>query len=281
MKKYYVLQSREHKFREFHLCFCGYEQCEPGHFYGPASRPNYILHFVLKGKGTYQVGGRSYPIQAGQGFLIEPKTMTSYWADCEDPWTYLWIGFGGTGAKSLLEDIGLNSCQLIFHSRRGEQLKGIIWEMLSRRGNDLGDLYALQAGLYQFFSVLVKDLQVEIQEVQGPENEYVQKALIYIQNHYSQGIGVDQIAADLNISRSYLYTVFKKTLDLSPKEFLMKFQLSQAREQLSLTDLTAEAIAYSCGYRSSLAFSRAFKKETGMTPLQYRENARKDSRNNF
>lgn len=56
MEDSYVLQLLKPKFKDFHLCFCGFAECKPLHSYGPAARPNYILHYVMKGKGIYQVG---------------------------------------------------------------------------------------------------------------------------------------------------------------------------------------------------------------------------------
>ena len=54
MEDSYVLQLLKPKFKDFHLCFCGFAECEPLHSYGPAARPNYILHYVMKGKGIYR-----------------------------------------------------------------------------------------------------------------------------------------------------------------------------------------------------------------------------------
>ena len=64
MEDSYVLQLLEPKFKEFHLCFCGFAQCEPLHSYGPASRPNYIIHYIMDGKGIYQVGEKKYKLLA-------------------------------------------------------------------------------------------------------------------------------------------------------------------------------------------------------------------------
>ena len=55
-----VLQLKNRKFPDFYLCFCGYSECGPLHSFGPAVRPNYILHYIIKGKGVYQVGGERY-----------------------------------------------------------------------------------------------------------------------------------------------------------------------------------------------------------------------------
>ena len=70
MEDSYVLQLQEPKFREFYLSYSGYAQCGPLHCYGPASRPHYLIHFVVKGKGMYQVSGQKHYLTAGQGFLL-------------------------------------------------------------------------------------------------------------------------------------------------------------------------------------------------------------------
>ena len=65
MEDSYVLQLLKPKFKDFHLCFCGFAECKPLHSYGPAARPNYILHYVMKGKGIYQVGETKYQLYGG------------------------------------------------------------------------------------------------------------------------------------------------------------------------------------------------------------------------
>ena len=130
MENAYVLQLSDHKFQDLYLCFCGYAKCEPLHSFGPAVRPNYILHYILEGKGRYYVEDTQYELQAGQGFLIEPEVQTFYQADQEEPWTYLWVGFNGSQAQEYLKDIGLNSRQLIFRSGHGDELKQLVITML-------------------------------------------------------------------------------------------------------------------------------------------------------
>ena len=49
MEDSYVLELLEPKFKDFHLVYCGYAQCEARHSYGPATRPNYIIHYILEG----------------------------------------------------------------------------------------------------------------------------------------------------------------------------------------------------------------------------------------
>ena len=54
----------------------GHSVTMPGHTYGPAVRPYYLIHFILEGKGEFIVNGTHYKLSAGKGFLIEPDYKT-------------------------------------------------------------------------------------------------------------------------------------------------------------------------------------------------------------
>lgn len=271
MENSYVLQLLDPKFKEFYLCFCGYAQCEPLHSFGPAVRPNYIIHYILDGKGIYQVDNHRYTLSKGQGFLIEPEVSTFYQADKEDPWTYLWIGFSGSRAKKFLYDTGLGNNGLTFQCPYGEELKQIVLSMLTHTQASSSNLFYLQGKLYEFFSILAQDINLESPSDITPESDYIQTAISYIRNHYADGIDVMDIACHLNVNRGYLYSLFKNSLEMTPKEFLTKFRISRAKEQLSLTTSSVEQIARSCGYNDTLVFSKAFKREIGMPPTAYRK----------
>ena len=66
----------------------GFQQCTPGYHWGAGMRDHYLLHYVVSGKGTYTLNGSSYPVHAGQVFLVWPNTLVRYCADESDPWEY-------------------------------------------------------------------------------------------------------------------------------------------------------------------------------------------------
>lgn len=287
MEDSYVLQLQEPKFKEFYLSYSGYAQCGPLHCYGPASRPHYLIHFVLKGKGMYQASGQKHYLTAGQGFLIEPGTQTFYQADKDDPWSYFWIGVGGTNAGKYIRDIGLNSEQLIFRSESGEELKKIVLDILKHTEMTTANLYYLQGRLYDFFAVLARDVVIDSyadtlkEKEYGKESGYLKEAMAFIKNEYANSLGVQELADHLNVNRSYLYTLFMKNLNISPQDFLRKYRVTRARELLVLTELSVESVGKSCGYGNAERFSRAFKQETGLTPTQFRRQNRKENRRNL
>lgn len=274
MEDSYVLQMKNRKFSDFYLCFCGYAKCSPLHSFGPAVRPNYILHYIMEGKGKFLVNGEEYNLRKGQGFLIEPEVQTFYQADEEVPWTYLWIGFGGKKAEDYLRDLGLNKKQLIFQCGCGEELKQIVYSMLKHRKYTAANEYFLEGLLYTFFGTLKENMEIAGNAGEKDGNLYVRKAVEFIQNNYADPVRVKDIADYVGVNRSYLYTLFQDNLQLSPKEYLTNFRLTRAAELLQLTDLSVETVAMSCGYQDALGFSKIFKAKMGITPSAYRkENA--------
>ncbi len=57
----------------------------------------------MHGHGVFHSGGKSYPVRAGQFFVIRPFEVTEYQADSQEPWEYIWIGF--TAGMSLPEKL--------------------------------------------------------------------------------------------------------------------------------------------------------------------------------
>lgn len=277
-----TLEGKESHFPELHLCFCGRSVCHPDHRIGPAAHPAYVLHYILDGKGRYHIDGRTYTLEKDQGFLMEPNVVSSYEADTEQPWSYLWIGFEGGFAKELLEQLGLTHQELTFSADCGEQLLGIVENMLTCEAQGIEQECFLQSQLFQFFACLSHDLSTRSNAFrQDKQNYYVRMAEEFIRSNYASDIRVPDIAEAVGISRSYLTSLFQNILQTSPSEYLTAFRLTRGHEQLAITDLPVSRIAELCGYRDPLVFSKAFKQMTGMTPTQYRKTIREERKINI
>lgn len=272
MEDAYVLQLPDRKFKELFLCYCGYAKCEPLHSFGPAVRPNYIIHYILEGKGVYSIGETSFPLCAGQGFLIPPDIQTFYTADRELPWRYLWIGFDGESAAEYLSDAGISRVNPVFTCKDGARLKDIVFEMLRHNTFGVHNEFKLQSLLFDFFSVLTESAAGL--PAAGTNTDkgglYVKKAIEFIQNNYANPIKISDVAAYAAVSRSYLYKLFLETTGRSPQEYLTAFRMTRAAELLSFTGLSVESVAVSCGYNDPLVFSKAFKEKQGKTPSAFR-----------
>lgn len=270
-------------FKEFYLCYCGYANCQPLHSYGPAVRPNYLLHYIVDGRGIFQVGGITYALGRGEGFLIEPNKQTFYQADAQEPWTYLWIGFDGTNAEGCLRAVGLDADRLTFRFDDGGRLTGLVREMLRHNTMSTQNDFLLQSLLCQFFACLSNGISSKIDRLskEDRENRYVHKAVEFIRNHYIESITVNDVANYVALHRSYLFALFQKVLHISPQEYLTLFRLTRAKEELTLTDVPVANIARNCGYQDPQVFTKAFKSKFGITPLKYRKADRENARRNL
>lgn len=265
------------RFQDLYFCFCGYEKCEPRHHFGPAVRSNYLVHFILSGKGRYVRDGQTRQLGEGEGFLIEPGRQTYYEADGQDPWEYIWVGFDGTMAKPLMEQMGLTGENMTFRSSHKDELQAIVREMLQLDASSDANEILQVSLLYRFIAYMSMDA-VPLMGEKTHGNAYVRKAMEYIQYNYAAHIQVEDIAAYININRSYLYSLFIREIGMSPKEYLVTCRLTRAAEMLDYTRLTVESIAISCGYRDPAVFTKAFRKKFGLSPIRYRQRTERYAR---
>lgn len=250
---------------------CGMEQCLPGHRWGPGVRDHYLLHIVFSGKGVFHINRNKYEISGNSGFLITPDTIAEYAADNSDPWCYGWVGFDGISSASLMKKAKLSLNSPIFRSDKSFNLKVYIDQMLDCDNSSPGKDEKLMSLLYGFISELINiNENSNISSYSSFREEYVKSAVEYIRNNYSERLTVKNLSEYIGLDRSYLYSLFKKYLQQSPKEYITTVRMSKAMELMDSV-LTIREIAYSVGYEDALLFSKNFKTHTGLSPSRYRK----------
>lgn len=252
---------------------CGVQNCFPGHFFGPSQREEYILHFVCEGKGIFQVNGETYHLKKGDFFLIFPNTEVYYEADKECPWDYIWVGFSGIKAAAYLNYAGLDEKHLTGQYSNTSYMLSYIQQMiLARSGNPCNELKRT-AALLQILSALIEEYSLfsaENESTLNARQNYLDYALTYMDEHLTEQIHISDIANEIGIDRSYLTNIFKRTLGLSPQEYLLQYRMNRACTLLQKPDLKISAIAHAVGYENSLSFSKIFRKYKGVSPSDYR-----------
>lgn len=273
MEKAYKLSFENVQNEGLVVANCGCSKTESLHSFGPALKPNYVIHFVLSGKGVFSIGGKKYQLEAGSGFLIPPGELAFYQADEKDPWTYIWVGFSGSKASEYIRGIGLSSHTPIFQSEQHEALYACVKDMMEHSTYSVANELRRVGQLHIFLSMVVKENPVE--EV-GKGNQYVKRAIDYIQSNYHFPIKVTDVADYVCINRSYLYSLFQEALEMSPQQFLSSYRITKAAELLLTSSLSIESIALSTGYNDPFVFTKAFKQLKGMSPTVYRKEKKKE-----
>lgn len=239
-------------FYELNPLILGQENCTSGHSFGPCIRNYTLLHYIQSGKGILRNESGTHRVQAGDLFLILPGQVTTYTADKNDPWSYIWVGFDGKRADSLKN---LNSYVLpyphdtFFHMLKAKELTNTREEFI------VGQLY-----------ILLAYLNAE----ETPALGYDRLAADYIRANYMKDIRIEEIAHMVGLNRKYLSKIFKTHTGMSMQEFLIQTRLEHAVQYLRKGETITSAAALS-GYRDTFHFSKMFKKHTGLSPRQYQK----------
>jgi two-component system, response regulator YesN len=99
----------------------------------------------------------------------------------------------------------------------------------------------------------------------------IRQAKDYIDQHYNDPeLSLNQVASQVNLSASHFSLVFGHENSQTFKEYLTKIRMDKAKEMLRTTALRSADIAYQVGYNDPHYFSSAFKKHTGLSPIEFR-----------
>ena len=91
-----------------------------------------------------------------------------------------------------------------------------------------------------------------------------------MREHLAKEIGLDELAALVNLSRFHFCTAFRKATGRTPHNWLMILRIEEARRLLETPALAVTDVALAVGYQTPSSFAAVFRKLVGMTPSAYR-----------
>lgn len=214
-------------------------------------RKSYGLSFCAEGQITYIQNGVSY-LSHPQTAVILPKGGT-YWIRRDKTGYFPVINF------DCLESLG-NEITVI-------PIQDV--HPLLADFNQIRNLSDWQDRRAQIFSIFYGILHTLCSNTHPYE---LRKALRLIESTYSTPtLTNERLARECHISEVYLRKLFAKYLHSSPKQFIIRMRLQEAKQRLTEGTLAISAIAEHCGFSNPYHFSRVFKEHVGITPTEYRK----------
>ncbi len=127
----------------------------------------------------------------------------------------------------------------------------------------------IQSEIKRIFSLA---LEFRKQQANPERSVTLQQARAYVDDHFTNpDLKMSDVADNFNISPSHFSTIFSQEIGVTFRDYLSKLRINHAKTLLRTTNLQCSEVAYHSGFNDSHYFSYAFKKKTGKTPQQFRD----------
>ena len=229
-----------------------------------SKRRDYYIIYMLEGSMEISLEGNGMKISKRQLIIIKPDTENQYPSEKNQPLNYLWIHFSGKMAKSIIQQYGLD-VNVIYnvgvHSRLSDSWKRMFYEFV------INDLYFVDVS-----ACILKEIFVAFSRYisNDGKNQRLVKSIIYIHEHFSEELYVEELAEIEGLSKSHYRVCFKKSVGISPKEYIIDRRIEAACAILEESGKSIEEAAQLVGYSDVYYFGRIFKKKMGISPGKYR-----------
>ena len=245
----------------------------------PEHRNNFIIHFVINGKGVFNCDKKTFFLKSGDAFIITPMDLVSYYpSSSEDGWEYCWLNLSGMDCNTIFENCGLTQKKVFrFQSSDIKELIKMLEELDTIDLNCINqDAYSMKvmSMCYHTFANICERLKPmkTVDKVEKNES-IIEKAIDYMNSKLSDNITISKLCKEINVSRSYFTTIFTNNMKQSPGSYLNTRRIHYACEiLLTYKNLKISKVAEMSGFQSTAQFCKCFKKNVGITPAQYKEN---------
>ncbi|MDO4318571.1 MAG: AraC family transcriptional regulator [Lachnospiraceae bacterium] len=223
------------------------------------------LYLIRSGIGKLRSEKQEITMLPGYAYLIPAGTLFDYWCDQTLEKLYFHITLiksDGYDLAETMEEIGICKTE-----------DGWLEKMTTLyRGDRWLDAAALTAEIYE---ILGKLMDSHVRDVKIPiYSETAQNAMQYIRENLSAGMGANEVAAALYISKSALNRVFQKELGKTVRQYAEDMVFAEALRQMIETDRPLGDLATELGFCDPFYFSRRFRQRYGETPREYRKRLR-------
>lgn len=165
-----------------------------------------------------------------------------------------------------------------YHQACTEYIRQILeWNIQKPDGYELLTKSALLQIWYLIYMHYTKQGITSNSKMTNQDEHRVKQAILYMQEHFMESITLDDIADSILVSKSECCRCFKRSLGITPFEYLMKYRIMEATKRMhKKSPESISEIAGIVGFNNTSYFNKIFKKYMNCTPTAYRNSIRKD-----
>ena len=257
------------------------------------SSPFTRLYYVTKGTARVILPDGVCQLSPHHLYLIPAFTVHSYECDGEFDHYYIHIYEDAQSSSGFLEDfvfpfeIPADSHDLYLCKRLSEinpTLKLIqsnptsydnnsmlIQNIMRNKQRVLCDRVESRGILFQLLARFLKDARSK----SDVGDDRIQKIITYIRKHINENIRIEMLADKACITKDHFIRLFKKEVGMTPVQYISQKKIEKAQLLLVTENMSIKEISFLLSYDDHSYFNRLFKKITGTSPQDYRNEYRK------
>jgi AraC-like DNA-binding protein len=233
----------------------------------------YLFQYTLKGYGIFESNQVKHRIEPGQAFFVELPGDEKYYCPSgldEDGWQILYVHFEGTAVKPYYDKIIQKTGKILTLPQNSSVIKYMLSFHEKLKNGMRLEPFAGAEVVFHFLSMLCSKVAY------NKENYSIRTrtAIELMENSFAVLNGINDISNKLGISLSHLTREFTKETGVNPIRYLTNIRLQNAMHLLQDTELSVNEIALQCGFSSGNYFGKTFKKNTQLSPYQFRNERR-------
>lgn len=245
---------------------CGHFVYLPGYSLTRKSFDSFLLMYIQKGELNLTFEGRTRRVKAGSFVLLDCYKLHSY--STAKGWECMWCHFDGITGRS-------------YYSSIVDRLGNVItipdaYPVLNKLSAILKIFYSGAPVREALLSKYLTDILTEFllySPMKVHSSNYANMAeeiITYINEHFSDNLRVEDLAAKAGLSQFHFIRTFKKETGFTPHEYILNTRIATAKYLLKNSRLPIKDICFATGFSSESVFCSAFKRHQGITPAQYR-----------
>lgn len=238
----------------------------------PRGRLDYQILYVASGKAHFYFNGVEEIISAGNMVLYRPKEEQRYYYYGTDHTEVYWVHFTGNDVKNILRKYGIADDMHVIHTGTSLEFKRIFLEMIQELKLCKDDYEELLVNHLRHLLILIhRILNAKPRGKNHMLMEEMDAAVRHFHQNYNQSISIEDYAISQHMSVSWFIRNFKEYTNSTPTQYILSLRISNAQTLLETTNYNVTEIAEIVGYDNPLYFSRIFKKQSGMSPSEFRK----------
>jgi AraC-like DNA-binding protein len=248
----------------------GQNIAKPNYVSGPRALEHYSIHFIMEGKVELNHGLNRFVLSKGDSFCMFPGVIYRYkYVQSEKPLSMSWISFDGKQSSTLLTRTGFHESAPYLKQVITKELKHTIQNLFMISTEGIKGQLQLQSSLYSIFSQMIFSDKSTIPH--DGFSQWVSNSIEYMKAHYTEGITIQDVAANASLHRAYFSKIFTQQIGIPPKQYLEKLKMEKSLELLHLTPYTINEISLTLGYSDPYTFTHAFSRYYGIPPGKWRK----------